>query len=383
MPRKSCLPEEEVRDCLVDFLQSLERRPLLCLLQLLFPQGIPPGLSSYTSMQIETEHPTIGKSRADIVVIQQKTVLVLEVKVDACEQLGQYIKYQDFFRHKGYTVHQAGLIDHFPLPGSPKDNEPFFQWLGFPRVLWSELLLAFRNKFANTREFRQFEFVLMRAAPQIGKYQRPPTASLLPLAKRMESLSSDNRVLVLFFRELAARFQGWDTIPMQYGNAPYSLHLGKPSWAKLFKEASCRRIVLGFNNRRKNQPHPEPHFGPCIMLWDASWFFHRDQFISKRLAIAGHFASLAFDIIRNVPGTWHKRAVWEHPYSDIAGLHYANAESQSPFRITETDYNAIGWEETLLRLEAEIRRLARTIDALEPKLLRGPAMRVTRIRFRF
>jgi hypothetical protein len=70
----------------------------------------------------------------------------IEVKVDAVEQIGQCIKYRDYFVGQGYTAHAAGLITRMKTPGCRNDNEPFFEFLGIPRILWSELLLTFEAK---------------------------------------------------------------------------------------------------------------------------------------------------------------------------------------------------------------------------------------------
>src|SRR5438309_664173 len=109
MPRKSTSIEERARDALYDFLLVLDRRPLAKFVRLYFPGGTPPELARSKDLTVEMEVSTNLESRADLVISNCKTLLFVEVKVDAVEKLGQYSKYKQYFEAKGYSVTAGGL----------------------------------------------------------------------------------------------------------------------------------------------------------------------------------------------------------------------------------------------------------------------------------
>jgi hypothetical protein len=368
-PRKSSSTEEKARDILLDFLKCSDHRPLAVFLQLIFDGKTPKGFLDLSAIDVRSEYEAIGCSRVDLAFRCEKTILCLEIKVDAQEQLGQYVKYRDYFRHEGFDVHIAGLVNRFKRPGCKNDNDPFFKSLAIPRFLWSELLAVFQRRLGSTPIFQEFRQSLQQLDQNIGAYARDSSPAS-GAAADCSFLASDTGVLLRFYEELSLRFTGWEAVPSKYGNAPYSLYLGKPDWGPLFRESSCRRIALGFNNGRKCQIHSEPYFAPGIMLWDRTWFYNLDWFLNHRVPIANHFRTLGFEIIRNQSA--HRNTPWTPPYKEINSLFFANAFWEKHFSLTRSEYCRIGWARSLDLLELEIRKLADMIDSLGPQLETNP-----------
>ena len=369
MPRQSSALEEHARDLLVHFLESNCRRPLATLLGLVFSGKVPQPLLDLPALEIHTEYPSIGRSRVDILIKNRQCLLCLEVKVDAVEQVGQYLKYQEYFANHGYTVYVAGLVNRFKRFGSRNNNEPFLEHLQIPRILWFELLGAFQSEFAHLPAFKTFRSDLRRLHSGIGAHIRAePSASAVE--QDCSVLACDTRALSDFFNALRVRFPKWDGKCAKYGNAPYSLYLGNPQWGPLFNERCCRRIVVGFNNGRKCQRLAEPYFALAIMLWDRTWFSEKGWFLEHRVQIAGHFQKLGFEVIRN-DGS-HRNTPWPPPFQDTSSLHFANAFWEEHFSLPEAEYRRLGWKKSLARLEQEIRKIAKMIDLLSPILSRHP-----------
>jgi hypothetical protein len=86
-------------------------------------------------------------------------------------------------------------------PGCRNNNEPFFEFLRIPWILWSELLLAFEVKSGTTAEFKTFRQALRRLHPGLGTYGRELNRPQSP-RRDCASLASDTGVaqpqIVLF-----------------------------------------------------------------------------------------------------------------------------------------------------------------------------------------
>jgi hypothetical protein len=364
MFRQSASIEEKARDLLLNFLNCLNRRPLRLLLELIFHRKIPTEFKDVSKLQLEKEVICIGNSRVDLLIKHKNCVLGIEVKVDAVEQLGQYLKYRDHFASTGKTVYVAGIINRFKKAGVKNDNEPFFDFLKIPRILWSEILTKFSDEFSNEKEFKQFRSDLLCLHSEIGAFNRPMIMPETAIQKNCDHLGSDNKKLIGFYRDLSSRLVGWYAVPNKYGNAPYELHLGLKKWAGLFQESSNRRIVVGLNQPRKGKLHDEPYFALGIMLWNRSWFANEPWFLKNRKDIAAHFQSAGFQIVRNEGSSWHRNSNWLPPYQDVGGLKYVNAFWEHRFSLVESDYCRFGWEKSLQVLEKEIHRVGNAIDAL-------------------
>ena len=365
MPRKSSSTEEKARDLLLSFLESLNRRPLELLFETIFEGKTPADLKDVSKITIQKEVVCIGKSRVDLLFSNKKTVLCIEVKVDAVEQLGQYLKYGDFFISQGKSTFVAGLINQFKGTGGKNNSEPFFEFLKIPRILWFELLAKFSSELSMTKEFKQFKHDLLLLNPEIGKFERPQINYKADHPKDCDLLASKNEVLVKFYRDLNNRFIGWSSAPNKYGNAPYELHLGQTSWANLFCESSGRRIVVGLNQLREGKIHDEPYFALSVMLWNRSWFANESWFLKNRKNVAAYFEDVGFKIVRNEGSSWHRNSNWLPPYETVHGLKFVNAFGEHHFSLVESDYRRIGWEKSLQILEKEVRRIGAVIDRLK------------------
>ncbi|HEY1662937.1 MAG TPA: PD-(D/E)XK nuclease family protein [Verrucomicrobiae bacterium] len=363
MSRKSSAVEERARDLLAHFLQSIDRRPLDSLLRLIFQKNTPTEFRGIYDLEITSEVRCFGGSRADLVISSAKAILCIEVKVDAIEQVGQYIKYGDFFRSQRESVYVVGLVNRFKRANCRNDNEPFLQHLGIRRILWSELLAHFTREFGNILKFKQFVSSLKDLNSSIGTYIRP-ISQQRTIPQDCHALSENNSVLVSFYNDLQKRLLKWDGTLSKYGNAPYELHLGKASWASLFNELSCRRIVVGLNQPGVGKLHEQPYFSLCVMLWNRTWFVNNSWFELHRFNVAAHFKQLGYQVVRNGGSSWHRNQDWNSPYP-IQGIKFANAFWERKFSLTESECCRIGWSKALDRLEKEIHKLESHVDSFE------------------
>ena len=186
MSRKSSSIEERVRDLLIGFLTSSERKPLSTFINMFFDGNVPASFKKAMHIKIDTETPTNLAARADIVFFTGKTVLCIEVKVNAAEQVGQYRKYQDHFENLGYKTYVMGLINRIKK-SRIKNNEPFLH--NTRRILWSELLSFMQKEFGKTPAFLEFMINLQNLDPYIGSYHR--AKALIPnLEQNVEQLSA-------------------------------------------------------------------------------------------------------------------------------------------------------------------------------------------------
>lgn len=356
MPRKSSSVEERARDALCEFIASMQQQPLHTFLTLYFPRRLPPAFGDTARLRVQTEVVTNLGSRADIVIARNQTLLFVEVKVEAVEQVGQYEKYKHYFESQGYTVTAGGLINRV-RSARTKDNRAFLETLGVVRVFWSEALKAFATQFGETEEFQRFRSKLVTISAAIGSRTRLPRVQATRGIKDPQRLYRSNEVLCRFYSELLCGVAPMEGVVWQSGNSPYCLMFGRRSWREKFHEQWFYRVFccLGKNDLA------DPQFGFSVMLWNRTWTKNQEWFRQHRAELASYFASRGFDIGRNEGSSWHERTSWRPPY-ETRGLRYCNAFWDRRLRLNENS-GATDWNALLARVTLHCGELARIVEA--------------------
>jgi hypothetical protein len=355
MKRKSTSDEENARDLLCHFLVTCKRAPLRVLLELYSAHALLKH-AKLDQLLVETEVPTNLRSRADLVVASATHLLFVDVKIDAVEQVGQYEKYKHSFETEGYVVTAGGLVERTRSARS-KDNVAFLNELGVRRPSWSQLLDAFQQEFGETDEFKRLLRDLRKIRPTLGS-GAAESAARSPMASKNSSLiSADNNTLAEFYKELLGLVSPMAGKLWQYGNSPYCLAFGKPSWGITFRESWFLRAFICC---QKNEPS-EPAFGFGVMLWNRTWTKNKKWFERHKSDIAQYFSRRGFDVGRNVGASWHSREAWLPPY-DSKRLKYANAFWSPRLRLTTCDHVPVAWNDLLSASAEKCEELARIID---------------------
>jgi hypothetical protein len=358
MKRKSTSEEEKARDLLYDFLISRDRAPLKSFLTLYSAVGLLRN-GELGLLRVETEVPTNLGSRADLVVASATELLFVEVKIDAVEQVGQYEKYKHFFERQGYVVTAGGLVERTRNARS-KDNIAFLNELGVRRLTWSELLAAFRGEFEETKEFKQFVANLRQVRPTLGSTVAGVSQSAVTIDKSCSDIAINNDVLAQFYKELAGWLAPMEGKLWQYGNSPYCLAFGKPSWGTTFQESWFLRAFICCQNKDAS----EAAFGFGVMLWNRTWTKNKAWFERNRSQIVEYFSRRGFDVGRNAGSSWHRREVWQPAY-DTKGLKYANASWSPRISLRTCARDLKSWNDLLSVSAQKCKELARIIDGLE------------------
>ncbi|MDB6058798.1 MAG: hypothetical protein JWO95_2642 [Verrucomicrobiales bacterium] len=319
MSRISDSKEEKARDALCSFFDELQREPLREFISLFFPDGVPKTLSQTSHLEVLTEVETNLGSRVDILIRAGTTLMFIEVKVDAVEQVGQYEKYKHFFERQGYSVFAAGLINRNKRALS-KDNDAFLESIKVKRVYWSQVLNRFEKALGPTKEYKRFRNQLENLDPQIGGYSAPCEAAAVQKQKDPVLLPSSNHIVCEFFGDVLKKLRAMEGSVWQHGNSPYCLKIGKPEWRKKFEEPWCERLFVSVNK----PINESAHVGFAVMLWNRSWSKNVEAFSAHRCSLLNYFKRLGFDVGRNVGSGWHKRTRWDSPY-EMDGLKYSNA----------------------------------------------------------
>jgi hypothetical protein len=357
MKRKSSSEEEKARDLLYEFFISRRRAPLQSFLRLYSAERLLRN-GGVERLLVQTEVPANLGSRADLVVANDSDLLFVEVKIDAVEKVGQYEKYKHFFERQGYVVIAGGLVERTRTARS-KDNIAFLDALGVRRLTWSELLGALQDEFGQTEEFKQFIANLRQVRSTIGSKPSVVVDRAATASKDRSDIAASNHALADFYKELVGLLSPMEGRLWQYGNPPYCLAFGKPSWGTMFQESWFQRAFICCEKKIPS----EPAFVFGVMLWNRTWTKNKIWFEQHRNAIAEYFACRGFDVGRNTGSSWHRREAWLPPY-DTKGLKYANALWSARIPLTTCGHAPMPWNDLLATSARKCKELARILDEL-------------------
>lgn len=123
------------------------RLPLQVLLQLIQKCGrndIPKDLNRYCRIQVETNPSGDNTNRVDIEIDADNFFLLVEVKIDACEQEEQISRYCQDASHRALKRPWA-VVFLTPLGGIPLTCSPEFKSEAVPCLSWRQLAAAMES----------------------------------------------------------------------------------------------------------------------------------------------------------------------------------------------------------------------------------------------